>query len=332
MKTRNLYYDYLRVMAMVFVIGVHSVGSIERWATSNIAQIETILLSRFNTFGVPIFFALSGVFLLGRGITQENLWVFYKKRLLRLGIPYLIYAVIYVAYFTGIEQKNIPGIPLAYVKDILTANVHGTHWFVYAILGLYFVTPFLAKMFQVMSDKEIGILLAGCLILNAVNEGFSLLGMHFGIENIIFNCDPVFMFIGGYCANRICDSSSVLKYLNQRRILFIPLFVLVYICTEVTFFRSISIIMFMVAAHKSEVNKRKCLVVSSLAQSSYSIYLLHAAVVSLVLKLYSNWKEFYEIKVILLYVIVLTITFILAKIIDFILTDRIIRKVSSSKI
>ena len=49
-KMRNCYYDVLRVVAMMLVIGVHSVGSIEQYAVSAFGKTEALILDRLNSF------------------------------------------------------------------------------------------------------------------------------------------------------------------------------------------------------------------------------------------------------------------------------------------
>lgn len=323
MNTRNIYYDFIRVIAMILVIGVHAVGSIEQCAVTDLAQMEVVILNRLNSFGVPLFFALSGVLLLDK--RYDDVWGFYKKRLLRIGVPYLIYAVIYVVYFTGVEQKNMAGVPLAYIIDVLTANVHRTHWFVYSILGLYFVTPFLSKMFHAMSDKEVDVFWMGCFAVMILGYIFPLFGREFGINNVIFNKNPLFWFVGGYCMNRIYNSSKLLNRCFRYRVISILILVGLFVYTHVALFQDIAVIMAMVY-NEPKNPKRSYPIVTSLSRSSYSIYLLHAAVISLILQLYDNWEPLFEIKIILIYGVVLLVTYVMCKCIDFVITDRVVRK------
>lgn len=136
-KKRNTYYDFVRICAMLMTIGVHAVGSIKGYASSQLDNIIVASLEAVNGLGVPIFFALSGRFLIAHNFEETDLAKWYLKHFKRILIPYCVYGLVYVIYFTGIEQHNIMGIPKMYVYDLLFTGFHNTHWFIYSILGLY---------------------------------------------------------------------------------------------------------------------------------------------------------------------------------------------------
>ena len=328
MNRRYLYYDKLRIMAMLMVIGVHAVGSIKDYAVSTFAQAEVYILDALNTFGVPLFFALSGVFLLSR--TYEDLWGFYKKRLIKVGIPFLIYASLYVVCDVGIDKPLL--LPWMYLVKVFTGNVHGTFWFIYAILGLYLATPFLSKMFKNMTDKEVAVLFYGCFAVNALNDLLSIVNYQFGVNNVIFNSANVFMFICGYCSRRLKKNGLLPEPFFKYRVVCITILMVLYVVTRVASFQSAAIILFMPDSTVLKVNEKGSRIIDFLAGKSYSIYLLHAAVISLILKLYDNWTDLFEIKVVMIYPVVLIITVIVVDIVDFLITDRVVAFIETGNV
>ena len=135
-NNRNGILDVVRIMATLLVIGVHALGSIEQYVpTSGFSRWEYDFLSVLSRAGVPIFFALSGWFLLNKPI--DDVWTFYKKRSKRILFPYMAYALFYTCYFVGYEEHQPLQIPKQYVLRLIEGKVHPVLWFVYTILVLY---------------------------------------------------------------------------------------------------------------------------------------------------------------------------------------------------
>lgn len=301
-KERNTYYDFVRICAMFMTIGVHAVGSIKGYASSGLDNIIVSILEGINGLGVPIFFALSGRFLLAHNFDETGLGKWYLKHFKRILIPYCVWGMVYVIYFTGIEQHNIMGIPKMYVYDLLFTGFHNTHWFIYSILGLYIATPFLSKMFYNMNDKEVAILLGSVLGINILCNIFSLCGLNLMLNNIVFNQSGVLWYILGYSIYRLKDKLSVVIKLRW-------LLILIAIVGRALFlgfnaFSYIFVIAVMMEGDMNNLSDRCKTIISFVSRYSYDVYLIHAAVISLVLKLYSDWSNVFEFKVIGIYFVV----------------------------
>ena len=82
MKQRILYLDFLRCLAIIFVIILHSIMA----ALENPAFYQhpswylCMLVEPFDRTGVPLFFMISGFLLLSSPKT-ENLWEFYRRNI-----------------------------------------------------------------------------------------------------------------------------------------------------------------------------------------------------------------------------------------------------------
>jgi surface polysaccharide O-acyltransferase-like enzyme len=139
--------DSLRFIATLFVIMIHVIFpvvekynyiSIFYWQTANI--IESLCRS-----AVPLFVMLSGSLLLGK---KETLTTFYSKRIKKIGLPFLYWSLVYLclaymsAYIYGTSTENIMSWVLRSFK-----NGSGYHlWYIYMILGIYLIIPYLSKM------------------------------------------------------------------------------------------------------------------------------------------------------------------------------------------
>ncbi len=143
MESRNIRYDLVRSIAIILIIFTHSMGMITGVAPAGWSpvRVEYAFLKTLISPGVHLFFLLSGALLLGK---EEPVWLFYRKRLRRILVPFLIWsAVLYV--LTGLKTPGfdwkhcLPDFGL----KLLTNGIHGTYWFIYAILGLYLITPLL---------------------------------------------------------------------------------------------------------------------------------------------------------------------------------------------
>lgn len=86
---------------------------------------------------VPLFFMLSGALLLAS--PDQPLAEFFKKRMNRILIPFLFWAVVYLAwkkYFLGFNFS------WSEIFSMIAKNqVHFHFWFFYALIGLYLLTP-----------------------------------------------------------------------------------------------------------------------------------------------------------------------------------------------
>ena len=96
---RNLSFDFIRCVAIVFVICIHSMALIDEKVNLSIfPRLAKAVLDTFIYSGVPLFIMLSGSLLLTK---EESLSVFFIKRIRRILLPFflwsmLVYAILYV--------------------------------------------------------------------------------------------------------------------------------------------------------------------------------------------------------------------------------------------
>ena len=138
-QKRQTELDILRFLAILAVIAIHAS--------------ETLTVQVFNfslsfhvliVWCVPIFFMISGRFFLDpeRNVTTKKILVKYVPH---IAIAYVVWSAIYTLYYylTGsYSGLNIFGV----LEQFIEGPYH--FWYLYVLIGLYLITPFLRKIAQ----------------------------------------------------------------------------------------------------------------------------------------------------------------------------------------
>lgn len=175
-KERILYLDILKVIAIIGVIFSHLYWFIP--ANSDFYIIVRFFLFSVAKPAVPIFIMVTGTLMLGRDIGYKEV---FTKRIPRVVIAFLITAIIYALY----KGNN----PISVFVRIFEGEVDGKNydfipywgWYIYLLIALYMVTPFLNKMIKSFKDMD-----------------YKIFIMLFVVIVSIFNCLPTFtsVFLG----------------------------------------------------------------------------------------------------------------------------------------
>lgn len=138
-QNRVWYLDYLRIIATIAVIVLHVAA--QNWYAVGIDTFEWKVFCVSDSlvrWSVPVFVMISGALFLhnDKPLSIENL---YKKYIWRLIIAFLFWSAVYISdeAFRGVGLKAVVG---GFIKG-------SNHlWFIYMIIGLYMITPFLRKI------------------------------------------------------------------------------------------------------------------------------------------------------------------------------------------
>lgn len=135
--------DLIRTVAIFLVILLHA--AIEASPTVDIMSQQGVQLwwasniyNSVSRVSVPLFVLLTGALLLKADKVNEPLKVFFKKRWNRVGIPILFWSLIFLLWSSLVKGQMLT--PLTGLQGLL-AGPYVHFWYVYALLGLYLITP-----------------------------------------------------------------------------------------------------------------------------------------------------------------------------------------------
>ncbi len=154
---KTLWYDNLRVIATIGVIGIH-VSSDYQPASGTISEYNFWIGNIFDSmsrFSVPVFVMLSGALLLAK---EYPIGVFLKKRLMRLVIPFLFWSCIYIAKsLWDMHDEGALLTPYTIAREIFVQLRDGSSlhfWYIYMIVGVYLFIPIIGKWVRNSRERE----------------------------------------------------------------------------------------------------------------------------------------------------------------------------------
>jgi len=165
--------DIIRIFAFIFIVLLHTLN---RQFGINVWMGGYAVIS----IGVNLFVMISGYLLLDK---SENAALFFKKRILNILPLFIVFNVIYI-YFL-----KVPIVPI--LKGKAFAAPH--FWYIYMILGLYFLTPWLQKVLK-YAEKETFFVVFLWFLCNILNPYLQ----YFNLAEIPFSNFPLTGFIGYY--------------------------------------------------------------------------------------------------------------------------------------
>lgn len=168
-QDRIVYLDIIRSIAIVLVVFTHAHEIMGIWQfTDN--ENDLLLLAIFHSvdrLGVPLFFMLTGALMLKRQISNEI--NFPVKRIVQFIFLWSFYSILtnFVSlYFDG--YNVIESLVIAVKKYNVFSGDWGNAvqlWYMPAIITIYLILPFMAKMIKCLSIKEIYIYICISIIL-----------------------------------------------------------------------------------------------------------------------------------------------------------------------
>jgi len=162
-RKKLAYIDLLRSIAMYMVIALHCatgyIGNNGIFATRTWWLCSAV--NGIGRMGVPIFFMISGLLALSDSRTLE-IKTFYKKRFVKVLIPFIFWDIIYFL-LTCFAKGTAPSI-LTFFRELLRTGSKYHLWYVYQILALYLLAPFIKKIVDACTKGELLIFLVIVLL------------------------------------------------------------------------------------------------------------------------------------------------------------------------
>jgi len=149
---RTFWIDLIRVIGALLVIAIHVSGRVSGGyatgidpATLGLAGLVSLCINNASScIAVPLFVMVSGALLLGRNDTMST---FYRKRFGKILTPFLAWSGIFIfcLWIAGQNFKDGTAITLtSSIGAFLSGGISGHFWFMYMLISLYLVTPFLS--------------------------------------------------------------------------------------------------------------------------------------------------------------------------------------------
>ena len=267
--------DIIRIFAFVFIVMLH---------TLNRQYGLTVWMSGYAVIsvGVNLFIMISGYLLLDKVETVKD---FFKKRFFSILPLFIIFNIVYIFFYNH--------------SFITIKKVSAPHfWYIYMILGLYLLTPWLRKVLQ-YAEKETFYVVVLWFLCNVLNQYMQF----FKFPKIPFSHFPITGFIGYYilgyylkkyryklekipfiCVIGVYITGFLISVLSTK-------YVLVTTGNRIsdffdknslgTFFMSVSFFIFWIKFNFKNRNK----VIRMISDSTYFAYLIHIIILHYVIKI-----------------------------------------------
>jgi len=178
-KDRFFNFDILKCIAIIMVLFIHIVASElygygkisgNRWMMANV-------IDSLSRICVPIFVMVSGFFLLRK---DEDVKIFFKKRFIKIIPKFFIYSVIFFIFVIIFEDVKSDELLSVFFKkstykaiisiffqkesyynffsNFFQGKIYYHLWYIYMILSLYLITPFLRKVVKKVGKKSVNYL------------------------------------------------------------------------------------------------------------------------------------------------------------------------------
>ncbi|SHJ08111.1 Surface polysaccharide O-acyltransferase, integral membrane enzyme [Clostridium cavendishii DSM 21758] len=336
---RVYYLDVLRVVSILSVILLHSasaitedlisIGSVHWWAAN--------VINSLCRWSVLVFFMISGALILGNS-KEESLKTFFHKRFFKIAVPFFIWSFVYSVVKHCILYKDITSIlamPKIFINELLFDKVYYHFWFMYVILGMYCVLPFIKKIINNLSKGELQFWLGAWFFIAFVYRSVQIIyanstnkELYISFLNIPFFTGYIGFFILGYYLHkyevkRITDyifyilgfvsflvvplmtyiNSAGKDYLDES---FYSHFSMTSIFTAVAVF-----LLFKNIKWEGLLNNKMKKLMTSLSNSTFGIYLIHLLVQILLLGFFLEWFALDNLFVVAIYGLNLVANFLI---------------------
>lgn len=330
-KKEIIYLDILKIFACFMVIINHTNGLI----TINPAFSNMIFLCitfSLSKVGVGLFLMITGALVLDKQYSYKKV----LKCVLRVLVPTFLLSLIFYVRDTGIYNLNI----FLFLKTILSRPYLFSYWYIYAIIGVYLVLPFLQKMVVNFSNRDyMFFIITFLLVPTFVN--FLRITLNIKIDsNFQLAFFPVFIAFT-ICGNYMAKIKKSKENLVLSFVVFIISYISLFLSFYVPYVKSgnisyvldsweafpvvlMSISLFYIIRHLFEDKNYSIIttkVITTVASTTFGIYLIHTALNTELFKLtiMQNMFRFSPIISIIIldfavFILCMTIIFLLKKV------------------
>lgn len=181
--------------------GVDAVGVMRAIVYSDIQII-------FTRWAVPVFIMITGALLLNpeKSLPYRKLWSYIRRMLLVLATFGYLFCLMEV--FAETKQVD-PALFLRSFLNLIEGNSWSHMWYVYALIGLYILTPALKAFVGASSRHELRVALVVLLLITSVIPSINVVA-GVGITSFITLPVYVFYYLFGYYAATFMKLSGIM--------------------------------------------------------------------------------------------------------------------------
>ena len=287
MSNRIEYYDFLRGVAIIMVVGIHTFASS---ALDSICGISSMFTRQLLNCAVPVFLVISGLFC-GRKIFEDPTakFAFWKKQIPKIYIPALIWSIPYFVFYI-VEGRGESGIG-EQILALFTCS-YSIYYFIALMVQYYLLLPLLQKQRNVMMLISVIVSFVSIIFITYVTE----------IRGVEL---PVILYAGPFTTwfvffmSGVYFSTRPISYSVNKAIILIAMG-LILECAETywlntcygggygikfsAFVYSMGIILLIMSPKVKEAYKtnRITLTIANIGKISFGIYLIHYFVIKVV--------------------------------------------------
>lgn len=329
-KKRLIYVDTIRVFAMLLVVLAHSCADdlANRQPTLKWGVVNSIVI--VTEVAVPLFFMISGAMVLNSRKTYDLKYLF-KHRLVRVVVPFLLWSVVsaYLARAMSgpVDMGDFTNtLLMMYHKPVLIA-----YWFMYPLIALYLLSPFLKAIADKIDDKMLMYLLILWVIIDIALPTLTTttpknIGVYFNsfdLGRVVVSKDIGYFFIG-YRISKI--DKHTLK-LNMNILIAAVLMAINILISFISLKPSLqflntianintpiiaALVFMLFKRFETSYGRGFARVIELIAPLTYGVYLVHGLSIQVVMKYYVNANFLYVF--VLATVLSLLVILILSKI------------------
>ncbi len=212
-RSRSIQYiNRLRILSIYAVVTAH----VTIWLTMGTTPFSFNWWLGCGIFyvcfcSIPVFVMISGALLLDDSRREESPAEFYRKRMVRVGVPLVSWTVVYLCVRSFVDHEQLTAGRV--LELIITADPYYHLWFLYMMVGLYLVTPPLRTFVRHSTRRERLFVIVLMLVLaNAYCQADALLWNN---QRSIFTLfiPYIAFYLCGYELSRIDPRSIPSKHL-----------------------------------------------------------------------------------------------------------------------
>ncbi len=195
MKEHKVYFDLLRLVAAFCVVLMHTAYSgLNFDVTLRAGWVGLAAMSSFTFCAVPLFFMMSGCLILDG---RADVGTILKKRVPRLLVPLLFWSLmhIFLNAYAGADWSF--SFIFQGLTDALQKPANVSFWFLYTLIGMYLISPFLTLILE-RCDKKQHMLMLGIILLLKLRTLIRILFPGFYASYLAFDVLDGLDFFGGH--------------------------------------------------------------------------------------------------------------------------------------